>query len=221
MIRVMIAHQTRLIGSIIASVLSEEDDVYVVGLASDKEEVLDKLKRSNTNMVLVAATLPNDGALEITKAVAEADPTVKVLVIGMPESESMILQYVMAGAAGYVLQDVPVEQLLDNLRAVHDDKALVSPQVAATLMNQVAELARISSQHELDPEAVAELTPRERDVLNLIGQELTNQEIAEELVIEVGTVKNHVHNILGKLDVSSREEAAAFLPYVNDEENGS
>lgn len=219
MIRVMIAHQTRLIGSIIASVLSEEDDVYVVGLASDKDEVLDKLKRSNTNMVLVAATLPNDGALEITKAVAEADPTIKVLVIGMPESESMILQYVMAGAAGYVLQDVPVEQLLDNLRAVHDDKALVSPQVAATLMNQVAELARISSQHELDPEAVAELTPRERDVLNLIGQELTNQEIAERLVIEVGTVKNHVHNILGKLDVSSREEAAAFLPYISKEED--
>jgi DNA-binding NarL/FixJ family response regulator len=141
------------------------------------------------------------------------------LVSGLPESESVILQYVMAGASGYVLQNVPAEQLLDNVRAVHEDKALVSPRVAAALMDRVAELAQVSSQYDLDPHAVADLTPRERDVLNLIGEGLTNQEIASRLVIEVGTVKNHVHSILRKLDVSNREEAATYLSLLDDNES--
>ncbi|HEX6387681.1 MAG TPA: response regulator transcription factor [Anaerolineae bacterium] len=220
MIRLIIVHQAHLICSLIASVLSEESDIYVIGYATNVEEALSKLERSNCNMILVAATLPDNGALELTKAVAERKSAVKVLVIGLPESENMILQYVAAGASGYVLQDVPVEKLLDNLRAVYDDKAIISPSVAAALMNRITELAQISSQTQVDPEAVHELTPREREVLDLIGQEATNQEIADKLFIEVGTVKNHVHSILKKLDVSSREEAASYLPYIKQREEG-
>lgn len=220
MIRLIIVHQAHLICSLIASVLSEESDIYVIGYAMNVEEALSKLERSNCNMILVAATLPDNGALELTKAVAERKSAVKVLVIGLPESENMILQYVAAGASGYVLQDVPVEKLLDNVRAVYDDKAIISPSVAAALMNRITELAQISSQTQVDPEAVHELTPREREVLDLIGQEATNQEIADKLFIEVGTVKNHVHSILKKLDVSSREEAASYLPYIKQREEG-
>lgn len=219
MIRIIIVHQTKLIANIIASVLTEEPDIHVIGTAVNMEETLGKLALSNCNMVLVAAALPDNGALELTKAVANSHAATKVLVIGVPKSENVILQYVMAGASGYVLQNVNVERLLDNVRAVHDDRALVSPRIAAALMDQVAELAHISSQYDFDPQAVAELTPRERDVLNLIGEELTNQEIAERLVIEVGTVKNHVHNILKKLDVSNREEAATYLPLLKDNES--
>ena len=217
MIRVLVVHKTRLIANIIASVLSEEEDIHVVGTAITIEEALDKLEMSRCNMVLVAAALENDNALRLTESVADSFPDIKVLVIGMPKSEDVILQYVIAGASGYVLQNVPTERLLDNVRAAHDDKALISPTVAAALMEQVAELSHISSQHELDPQAVAALTPRERDVLNLIGDGMTNQEIASQLVIEVGTVKNHVHNILKKLDVGSREEAASYLPLLDDD----
>ena len=116
-----------------------------------------------------------------------------------------------------MLKDVPVERLLDNVRAAHQDEALISPTIAAALMNQVAELAQISTQYTLDPQVVADLTAREREVLSLIGDGLTNQEIAERLFIEVGTVKNHVHNILKKLDVNSREEAASYLSLLDDE----
>jgi len=83
-------------------------------------------------------------------------------------------------------------------------------------MTQITELAYISSQDGLDTTAVSELTNREREVLNLIGEGLTNQEIADQLFIEVGTVKNHVHNLLKKLDVSNREDAAAYLPYLEE-----
>ena len=219
MIRVLVAHPAKLIANIIASVLSEEPDIHIVGTAVTAEETLGKLDLSRCNMVLAAATLPDGGALKLTELVATSYPDTKVLIIGVPKSESVILQYVMAGASGYVLKDVPVERLLENVRAAHQDEALVSPTIAAVLMNQVAELAQISSQYDLDPQAISELTPRERDVLNLIGEGLTNQEIAERLVIEVGTVKNHVHNILKKLDVSSREEAASYLPLLDEDDS--
>lgn len=217
MIRIIVVHQTRLIASLIASVLMEEEGIYVSGLATTVEEAIGKVERSNCNMMLVAATLPNQGALTLTREMAELDPSVKVMVIGLPKSENMILQYVMAGAAGYVLQDVTTERLLENIWAAHNEKALISPDIAAALINQLAELSRVSSQNALDPVAVAELTPRERDVLNLIGEGMTNQEIADKLVVEVGTVKTHVHNLLKKLDVSNREEAAAYLPFLDDD----
>lgn len=217
MIRILVVHQTRLIGSIISNVLDEEEDIVVLGQVTSSDEALERLHREPLEIVLVAATLPNNGALKITEKVAQMEESPKVLVIGLPKSKNAILQYVAAGASGYVLQEVSTERLLDHIRAVYDDKAIVSPDIAAALMNHISELAQISTQTDIDPSAYSELTPREREVLELIGEEYSNQQIADRLFIEVGTVKNHVHNILKKLDVSSRHEAAAYLPFVQDE----
>jgi RNA polymerase sigma factor (sigma-70 family) len=167
-------------------------------------------------MILVSANLPHNGALQLTEAATDAERHIKVLVTGLQEAKNIILQYVMAGASGYVLEDVSVDNLLDHIRAAHDDQAIVSPEIAAALMNQISELAYVSAQDQLDVTAVSELTNREREVLNLIGDGLTNQQIADRLYIEVGTVKNHVHNLLKKLEVSNREDAAAFLPYLEE-----
>jgi DNA-binding NarL/FixJ family response regulator len=214
MIRVLVVHQTRLINSIIASVLDEEEDIRVVGHAVDVDEALRCLEEETCEIVLVAATLPDNGALRITQAIAQRQTAAKVLVIGLPKSKNAILQYVAAGAAGYVLQEVSTERLLDHIRAAYDGKAIISPDIAAAMMSHISELAQISTQTDIDPTAYTELTPREREVLELIGEDCSNQEIADRLFIEVGTVKNHVHNILKKLDVSSRHEAAAYLPFV-------
>lgn len=217
MIRVLVVHQTQLISSIIANVLDEEEDITVIGQAASSEEALGCLESEPCEMVLVAATLPDNGALEITEAIAEKESATKVLVIGLPKSKNAILQYVAAGASGYVLQEVSTERLLEHIRAAYDGKAIISPDIAAALMSHINELAQISTQTDIDPSAYAQLTPREREVLDLIGEDYSNQQIADRLYIEVGTVKNHVHNILKKLDVSSRHEAAAFLPFVKDE----
>lgn len=217
MIRILVVHQTPLISSIIANVLDEEPDIIVTGKETDGEDALLLLEKTRCDIVLVSATLPGNGALEITEAIAEKEGGPKILVIGLPKSENAILQYVAAGASGYVLQEVSTHQLLEHIRATHDDKALISPDIAAALMSRINELAQISSQTDIDPSAYNELTPREREVLDLIGQDYSNRKIADALVIEVGTVKNHVHNILKKLDVSSRHEAAAFLPFVEED----
>lgn len=221
MIRVLVVHQTRLISSIIASVLDEEEDIQVLGHATDVDEALRFIEEQPCEIVLVAATLPDNGALRITEAITQKGEATKVLVIGLPRSKNAILQYVAAGAAGYVLQEVSTERLLDHIRAAYVGKAIISPDIAAAMMSHISELAQLSTQTNIDPTAYAELTPREREVLELIGEDSSNQEIAERLFIEVGTVKNHVHNILKKLDVSSRHEAAAFLPYVKKQSSGS
>lgn len=218
MIRVVVVHQTQLIANIIASVLSEEPDIEVVGTAVTAAETLVKVEGSRCNIVLTAASLPDGAALTLTKAIALNFPQTKTLIIGVPKSESVIMKYVMAGASGYVLQDVAVEQLLNHVRATYHDEALVSPAMVSALIHKVAQLAQISSQHELDPQAITGLTARERDVLNLIGGGLSNKKIGEHLVIEVGTVKNHVHNILKKLKVSGRREAALYLPLLEKSE---
>lgn len=219
MIRVIVVHQTQLISSIIANVLDEEEDIHVVAQCSNYEETMHVLEHQACQIVLVAAALPDNGAYRLTEGINNRHNRVKVLVIGVPDSRNAILQYVAAGASGYVLQEVSTERLLEHVRAVHDDKAIISPDIAAALMDHITELAQISSQIDIDPSAYSELTPREREVLDLIAEDCSNRDIAERLFIEVGTVKNHVHSILKKLDVSNRHEAASLLPYVNDEED--
>jgi two-component system nitrate/nitrite response regulator NarL len=123
-------------------------------------------------------------------------------------------RYVEAGANGYVLKDNSVDELLTRIRVAYREKALVSPKIVAALMSRVTEWAQLFADIEAGISESADLTPREREILELIGQGLTNQEIADSLFIEVGTVKNHVHNILQKLDVSSRQDAAAYLAVV-------
>ena len=167
------------------------------------------------DVVLVSTRLPDQGALRLTEAIARDHPEVRVLVLGLAESEEEILRYVEAGAAGYVLKDDSVEELLRNVRAVHSGEAVVSPEIAGALISRVGELAQLfADAFAIDKSA--DLTPREREVLKLLGQGLTNQEIADRLVIELGTVKNHVHSILDKLNVSSRKDAAAYLAIMEE-----
>ncbi|MEJ2751238.1 MAG: response regulator transcription factor [Chloroflexota bacterium] len=219
MIRIVIVHPSLLVCSLYSSVLDQRPNMEVVGRATTVKEALMRVQESDCNLILVSANLEDNGALALPRKIAQEHPELKVLVVGMPESKYVILQYVMAGASGYVLQDVSVDQLLQNIRAAEEDKALVSPTMAAALIDHVAELAHISARPYIQPEAYSELTARELEVLQLIDEGLTNQEISNELVIEVGTVKNHVHNILRKLDVASREDAAAHLPYIQLDED--
>ncbi len=209
MIRVVLVNALRILCNVIAAVLDNEPDIEVVGCTTTMDEALDLARRCD---VMVLSTLvPDDTAFKITQAVGEAGLPVKVLILGLAQSKEEILRYIEAGAAGYVLQDDSVDDLLAKVRATFDGQALVSPEIAALLMSRVTELAQVSAEADTTPDISADLTPREREILMLIGQGLSNQAIATQLVIEVGTVKNHVHSILEKLKVSSRRDAVRFL----------
>jgi DNA-binding NarL/FixJ family response regulator len=201
-----------LVSNLIASVLEDEADIDVVGQTTSPEAALDQL--SGADVVLVSTRLRENGALRFTEGTAKRDDAVKVLVIGLRESEQEILKYVEAGADGYVLRDNSVGTLLEKVRAADQGEALVSPDIAYALMSRLTELAQLFSRVETGLDEPVDLTPREEEVLDLVGQGLTNQQIANRLTIEVGTVKNHVHSILQKLDVNSREDAAAYLALI-------
>ena len=210
MIRVGLFNSIRILANVIAAVLENESDIRVVGFATTLPEALTLAARCD---VLIASTrLPDDGALRITRAVTQANLPTKVLILGLAESKAEVLRYAEAGAAGYVLQDDSVDALLLKLRSTHAGDAVISPEIAGALLSRVAELTQEEGRREPpNPGAAVELTAREREILVLIGQGLSNQQIAEHLVIEVGTVKNHVHRILHKLHVADRRTAVAYL----------
>ncbi len=212
MIRVLLVSEMGLVSNLIASILEDESDIEVVGQAACVEDALKGMSRAD--VVLVSTRLPDNGALTLTEMAVEQGASAKVVVVGLRESEAEILRYVEAGADGYVLRDNSVESLLESVRAAAAERALVSPDIAYALMSRLRELTHLFSRVEAGLDGPVDLTPREQEVLDLVGEGLTNREIADRLYIEVGTVKNHIHSILSKLDVSSRDDAAAYLALI-------
>ncbi len=205
MIRVLIVEEVRAIGETIAAVLRSESDMEISGCATSLDAALPFLR--GCDLALVNATADSDASAGVIRAIRKVAPRVKVVVMGLARSQHAILQCVEAGAAGYVLRDNSLADLITNIRAAYNNEALVSPPIAAALMSYVAELVGFDPTPTPDETAAQPLTRREREVLTLVQQGLTNQEIAATLVIELGTVKNHVHNILRKLNVNSRRDA--------------
>jgi len=218
MIRVLVVDKTRTVSEMIALKLSTEPDIEVIGTAMTVDEAM--RQAPECDIVLASIILPNNGLFELTQTILKTHPAVRVLAIDLPKSAETIIRYIEAGVAGYVLKGASTDEILRSIRAAYSEQALVSPQVAAVLMSRITELARVRMGIGLKSREFNGLTPREREVLDLMGRGLSNQEIADHLVIEVGTAKNYVHSILKKLDVSSRQAAIAYLSVIKDTKAG-
>jgi DNA-binding NarL/FixJ family response regulator len=213
-IKILLVNEIRLMGNVIAAALEDEPDIKVVGRATAVDDALKLIQEKDVDVALVSTRLADQGALKLTSAITELAPSTKVLALGLTEEKKRVLRYVEAGATGYILKDDSLDDMIENVRAAVDDKVFVSPEIAAAMMERLSDLAQMFSDVENSVTDDAGLTPRELEVLELIGEGLTNQEISEQLVIEIGTVKNHVHSILEKLNVGSRGEAAAYLAFI-------
>lgn len=213
-VKILLVNETRLMGSVIAAALDDEPDIQVVARVTSPEEALKIIQESEVDVALVSTRLPEGGALNLTSAITKLAPSTKVLALGLSEEKKRVLRYVEAGAAGYILKDDSLDDLIGTVRAAQEGKVYVSPEIAAAMIERLSDLAQMFSDVENSIADASGLTPREMEVLELIGEGLTNQQIAERLVIEIGTVKNHVHNILDKLNVSNRGEAAAYLTII-------
>jgi two-component system nitrate/nitrite response regulator NarL len=213
-IHLLLVNETRLMGNVIAAALDGEPDIHVVACVTNVDEAMQIVREKEIDVVLVSTRLPDQGALQLTRSITEFRPSTRVLALGLTEEKQHVLRYVEAGATGYVLKDDSLEGLIETIRAAQDGKAIVSPKIAAAIMERLTALARLFADVENSVGETSELTSRELEVLKLVGEGRTNQQISEKLVIEVGTVKNHIHNILEKLHVSSRGEAAAYLAFI-------
>jgi DNA-binding NarL/FixJ family response regulator len=213
MIRVFIIDENYLICNVISTLLEKEADIEVVGCATTyHEEVVNQAV--GCDIVLLDGKLPNQCKFTFMQLLTTLDPLVKVIVIGLHKSEQVILHHLEAGAAGYVLQDESVDKFLKTIRATYRGEAFISPKMTTALIDRIAELKQLLIKQGVYTNVLPGLTEREREVLELVKQGFSNREIGERLVIEVGTVKNHIHNILRKFNSNSRRDVSSILELV-------
>ncbi len=207
-IRVLIADDHALFRRGLEMVLAEEDDIDIVGQASDGTEAVAVAGESLPDVVLMDIRMPKSSGIEACRATKEVAPSAKIVMLTISDEEEDLFEAIRAGASGYLLKDIPLDEVADAVRAVHGGQSLINPSMAGKLLSEFATLAkRDTEEEEAQHVAPPKLTDREMEVLKLVARGMNNRDIAKELFISENTVKNHVRNILEKLQIHSRMEA--------------
>jgi DNA-binding NarL/FixJ family response regulator len=208
-IRVGILHRHRLLRESLACYLSQRETISVVYVASGWEPDDGELSAVHAQVLLLECDTAAREPMQVAKQLHARAPESKILMMDVPDREADILSCIEdAGASGYLLRGASAEEVLKAVEALAKGETLCSPRIAHLLFSRVSTLAHRDGGAGLDDEAG--LTRREREIIGLIERGLCNKEIAVHLCIEVQTVKNHVHNILDKLQLQDRREAARY-----------
>ncbi len=198
MIRVLIADDHKIFRDGIISLMQGEPDIQVVGEAADGAEVLDKLPDADPDVILMDISMGEAGGIQTTQIVREKYPSIKILVLSMHSESSYIVKMLELGASGYLLKDAGKSEMLSAIRTVASGNSYYSSQVSAKLVQAITQKGKPSKRQDDIP-----LTPRELEMLKLIAEEYSNQEIAEKLFISIRTVDTHKRNLLEKLKVKN------------------
>ena len=208
-IRVLVVDDHALFRRGLVSVLNDEDDIDVVDEAGDGDEAVVLATELRPDVVLMDVMMPNSTGIEACPRIRAAVPEVKFVMLTMSVDEADLFEALKAGATGYLLKEIAVTDIARAVRAIAEGQSFINPAMAIKLLGEFAELAKQEKAPRAAP-AIPELTPRETEVLKLLARSLNNREIGERLFITENTVKNHVRNILEKLQVHSRTEAAIY-----------
>jgi DNA-binding NarL/FixJ family response regulator len=199
-IRVLVVDDHPIVRQGLVAYLGKRADIAVVGEADDGQRAVSAAARLRPDVVLLDLVMPRMDGVEATRRLRELVPDSRILVLTSFAAEDQVIDAVRAGAAGYLLKDVEPADIAAAIGAVHRGDAFLHPEAAAHVIAAVHD--------DGQPSALAHLTPRERDVLELVGEGRSNREIADHLVVAEKTVKTHVSNILRKLGVRDRTQAA-------------
>jgi DNA-binding NarL/FixJ family response regulator len=206
-IRALIVDDHALFRRGLEMVLAAEDDIELVGEASDGAEAVEKAAESLPDVVLMDIRMPKSSGIEACRAMKEAAPSSKIVMLTISDEEEDLFEAIRAGASGYLLKDIPLDEVADVVRAVHGGQSLINPSMAGKLLTEFATLAKRDDEERAQQVPAPKLTDREMQVLKLVARGMNNRDIAKELFISENTVKNHVRNILEKLQIHSRMEA--------------
>jgi DNA-binding NarL/FixJ family response regulator len=201
-IHVLIADDHQLFRDGLKALLQSAADTEVVGEAATGQEAMDLAAESQPDVILMDLQMPDMDGIEATRHIVRTSPHINVLMVTMFEEDQSVFAAMRAGARGYVLKGAKHEEMLRAIRAAASGEAIFSPSIAARMMNFFA-----ASRNVIPEEVFSDLTDREREILTLIARGETNVEIAQALTISIKTVRNHVSNIFGKLQVADRAQA--------------
>jgi DNA-binding NarL/FixJ family response regulator len=205
-LRVVVADDQALVRAGFRGIVAATPGFSVVGEASTGAEAVEQARRSRPDVVLMDVRMPTVNGIEAARRIRIAQPAVRILMLTESEDEEDLYGAVRAGATGYLLKEVAIDEIADAIRAVASGQALVSPSMTTKLLSEFNALSRrLEEEHD-----GRRLTDRELEVLRLIARGMSNKDIGIDLVIAENTVRNHVRNILEKLQVRSRVEAAMY-----------
>ena len=204
-IRVLLADDHAILRSGIRALLEDEPDLEVVGEAEDGHEVIRMAAELEPDIVLIDIAMPRLNGLEATRRIMQANPQAKILILSMHENEEYVRQVFASGAMGYILKDAAVRELLGAIRAIYRGEVVLSPAITRLVVEDYLRWGDLQMNH-MD----SGLSPREREVLQLIAEGYTNSEIAGILSISIKTVQSHRGNLMRKLDLHDRGELIKY-----------
>jgi len=211
-IRVLLVDDQALLRQGFRMILDHEPDIEVVGEAGDGEAAVESAATCEPDVVLMDIRMPVIDGVEATRRIVSADPAVRVLILTTFDLDEYAFGALRAGASGFMLKDVPPEQLAAGIRTVASGDAVVSPRITRRLLDECAHLLEAPDPGETDEgvAAMTKLTDREKEVLVAVADGLSNAEIGQRLFVSEATVKSHVGRILGKLGLRDRVQAVVY-----------
>ena len=208
MIRLLLVDNQELVCQGLQAMLNLESDLEVVGIANNGQTAVQQVESLQPDVVLMDIRMPIMDGREATRIICQRFPDTKVLVVSTFDEDDYIAESIKAGAKGYLLKDMPVEELAQSIRLVYRGYTQMGPGLMEKMLDGILE-SSITDTEFVEPE-LTELTPREVEVLKLVGTGCTNREIAKELYIAEGTVKTHVTHILNRLNLRNRSQIAIY-----------
>ena len=205
-IRVLVVDDQELFRRGLTMLLNVETDIEVVGEAADGASAVRLATDMAPDVVLMDVRMPKQTGIEACTAIKDAAPNARIIMLTVSDEEADLYEAVKNGASGYLLKDSSIDEVAQAVRVVADGQSLISPSMAIKLLDEFKQMSRTDRSTVPTPR----LTDRELEVLRLVAQGLNNREIAKQLFISENTVKNHVRNILEKLQLHSRMEAVMY-----------
>ncbi len=207
--RLLLADDHALFRDGLARLFAYEDDFLIVAEADSATAAIEAAQRLTPDLVLMDVDMPGGGGIEATRRIKAQLPDTRVVMLTVHDDDETLFDAIKAGAQGYLVKSIRAAEMLDMLRGMVRGEAPISRAMAARILD---EFSRSSRREGSEADPLASLTLREQEVLQLVAQRFTNKEIAQHLVLSEFTVKNHLSNILSKLHLRSRAEAARYLP---------
>jgi len=207
MIKVLVVDDQNLIREGLRMMLGLYDNIFLVGEATNGKEALQVLEQSQVDLVLMDIRMPIMDGVEATKRIKEKYPNTKVLILTTFKEDEYIFEGLKNGADGYILKDISSEELVKAIETVYKGNVLLQPEIAKKILGAIKEISPKKEKEDIRKN----LTKREYEIALLVGEGKTNKEISEILYISEGTVKNHLTNILDKLDLKDRTQLALYI----------